>query len=824
MRFHLYLLALCCCLWVAGCSGSDGTTAGGNAPPPPQTSTLLVRLDFSGQPLDPEVVSFRVRLTDEDGFADLVPEVVQPRDGPVVTQEISLGEVPIGLITVVVEGLDAEGSAIASFIQSVEVTAAPQTVTFTQLLAKGQTREIGLVSVGANGVASDGSSDLPAISLDGRFVVFACDAPSLTNSINREIMLRDRQLGTLTRVSVRNEGGRLLFGDKTEPDISSSGRFVSFLLGKTGGQGKVFRRDRQGGGPTLGTTLVTQGQVLGQDILQGSRPRISGDGSKVVFQTLVNGVSQVVMRNFDTNSLELISSSTAAGFANGNSTRPCISSDGRFVVFASQATNLIASGSNGIYVRDRLAQTTTRLSINPALVNTNISADGRFILASAPDRLPVLFDQSNGTSAQIPINTGLVGVADLSNDGRFISFFSTRSFLVPNDLNGRADAFIFDRQTGFITRVNVSNDGTSVAGGVDSSEQSSPVLSGDGKRVAFASADFLLVPNNSNQNQDIYSASVPTVGRMYAAVQALSSGDLGCFEPRTGQSLALLTSDSFADVPFRTVFLDATNDRLYAVQPGSPDSIFVINAVSTKGGQGSANIVPDRTLRMPDIQRIIVDVSRNKLYVMRSNQIRVFDSASTINGNLLNLSNRTITTSFEPNPLLSAFLIDVRRNELYVTQDLASGAREIAVFGAASTASGTVLPVRKLSGTNPFLGLDGTPGAILSLLLDPSPPAQDGTANDASLVVLDSQGNVATFASNGSRTGVLGDIPANTLVARSFDTEAGALLDPLANLQYVPTTGPNFTLWRTGSAQTQPDALIQPLLTYKAGLALDRTR
>ncbi len=823
MRLKLFSLLLSI-LFVAGCSGSETTSAGGGAPAPPppsQTSTLLVRLDFSDQPLDPEIVSFRIRVTDEEGFTDLVPEVVQPRDAEGIAQEISLGEVPIGLITVVVEGLNAEGTPAASFVQNVELTAAPQTVTITRLIAKGQTREIGLVSVGANGVASDGPSSLPVLSLDGRFVAFVCGARSLTNSTNDEIMVRDRQSGTLSRVSIRDEAGGRLFGDKTEPDISSSGQFVSFRLGKA--QGKIYRRNRQAS-VTAPSALVTGGQVLGQDILAGSRARISGDGSKVVFQTLVNGVSQVVLRNFDNNTLELISLSTAGGFANGNSSRPCISGDGRFVVFASQATNLISGGTSGLYVRDRLGQSTTRLNINPTHVNSNISDDGRFILASAPDRVPFLFDQANGTVTQIPINVGLVGVADLSNDGRFISFFSTRQFLVPNDLNGRADAFIFDRQTGFISRVNVSNDGTAVAGGVDTSEQSTPALSGDGKRVAFASADSLLVPNNSNQNLDIYSASVPTVGRMYAGVLALTLSDLGCFEPRTGQSLALLTSTSATSVPFRTVFLDVTNDRLYAVKPGlnpgSLDSIIVINSVSTKGGSGSAPIVPDRQMHAADIQGILVDVGRNKLYVRHSDEIRVFDNASTLNGTLG--QGRTILTSFEPNPLLTAFLLDFRRDELYVAQVLPGGGREIAVFGAASTTSGTPLPVRKLSGANPFLGLTGQ---IVGLLFDPSPPSAGGTANDAALVVLDTDGKVATFASNGSRTGVLGDVPADTIVARSRSAGSGALLDPTSNLQYVPDPqGAFFTLWRTGSSQTAPEAIVQPLLTFLAGLALDRTR
>jgi hypothetical protein len=130
--------------------------------------------------------------------------------------------------------------------------------------------------------------------------------------------------------------------------------------------------------------------------------------------------------------------------------------------------------------------------------------------------------------------------------------------------------------------------------------------------------------------------------------------------------------------------------------------------------------------------------------------------------------------------------------------------------------------VRKLSGANPFLGLSPAPGAIVSLFFDPSPPGAGGTANDAALIVIDTEGNTATFASNGSRTGFLGDIPATMVVSRGVDVSA-SLQDPLANLQYL-AAGAVVSVYKAGSPQTAQDEIFGPLLPVTNGLALDRTR
>lgn len=153
--------------------------------------------------------------------------------------------------------------------------------------------------------------------------------------------------------------------------------------------------------------------------------------------------------------------------ANGNSGGPAVSRSGRFVAFSSTATNLTAAGTNGlsnIFVRDRTAGTTTLVS--GALAGA--SADG-------PSFHP-----------------------DVSADGRYVSFYSTASNLVPGDTNGVADVFVRDVQAGTTARVSLGADG----GQLDS-QSDDPAISDDGQRVAFVTA-AAAVAEDTNSAQDVF--------------------------------------------------------------------------------------------------------------------------------------------------------------------------------------------------------------------------------------------------------------------------------------------------------------------------------
>ncbi|MBD0273531.1 MAG: PD40 domain-containing protein, partial [Acetobacteraceae bacterium] len=140
---------------------------------------------------------------------------------------------------------------------------------------------------------------------------------------------------------------------------------------------------------------------------------------------------------------------------------PALSADGRFVAFASGASNLVAGDTNGVFdvfVRDRQAGTTRRVSVGRG------------------------GGQGNGASFE----------PALSADGRFVAFWSSAANLVPGDNNGVADPLVHDRRTARTERVSLGPRGAQadeVTLGV--------ALSADRRFVAFASQATNLVPGDA---------------------------------------------------------------------------------------------------------------------------------------------------------------------------------------------------------------------------------------------------------------------------------------------------------------------------------------
>ncbi|ANK91567.1 MULTISPECIES: TolB family protein [Rhizobium] len=216
------------------------------------------------------------------------------------------------------------------------------------------------VSVDSAGVQGDGHSNHASISNDGRYVAFDSTADNLvagdTNGF-QDVFVRDLQLGMTTRVSVGSEGGQANFGG-VEPSISGDGRYVAFrsdssnlVAGDTNGTSDIFVRDLQLGTTTRVSVYSAGGEANGFCF----EPSISADGRYVAFTSeatnLVagdtNGTPDVFVRDLQLNTTTRVSVDSAGGEANYSSYEPSISADGRYVTFASDATNLFAGDTNG---------------------------------------------------------------------------------------------------------------------------------------------------------------------------------------------------------------------------------------------------------------------------------------------------------------------------------------------------------------------------------------------------------------------------------------------------------------------------------------------
>jgi Tol biopolymer transport system component len=393
------------------------------------------------------------------------------------------------------------------------------------------------VSVDTGGAEGDGNCGLSSISADGRYVAFESGSTNLvagdTNAAN-DIFVRDRQTGTTERVSVDSAEAQAS-SDSYRPVISADGRFVAFysfatnlVLGDTNAVHDVFVRDRQ-----LGTTervSVGVGGVQGNS--DSILPAISADGRYVVFYSFAgnlvasdsNGVYDVFRRDRQLGITARMSVDNGGTQGNGASVDPDVSADGRYVTFSSSATNLDAGDTNAvddIFVRDTNMGTTARLSMAPGLAQANggsgqptISDDGRYVefWSTASNLVPgdtngirdiFVRDSLAATTERSSVATGGGqanfggNVGSISPDGRYVGFSSVATNLVAGDTNAQEDIFLRDRQNGTTERVSL---GTGGAEGDDDSDW--PTVSSGGRFVAFVSWSTNLVAGDTNVKPD----------------------------------------------------------------------------------------------------------------------------------------------------------------------------------------------------------------------------------------------------------------------------------------------------------------------------------
>ena len=306
--------------------------------------------------------------------------------------------------------------------------------------------------------------------------------------------------------------------------------------------------------PALGqtTTRETVSSTGVQGTLGNGDPCLSADGRYSCFRSAspnlvpgdTNGANDIFVHDRQTGQTTRVSVDSAGVQGNGNCGQSDLSADGRFVVFESSASNLVAGDTNGlldIFCHDRQTAQTTRVSLGAsgqqALVSCqrcSISADGRFVTFQSADNALVpgntclatdifLRDRVLGTTTLVSVSntTGQTFTprqnASLSDDGNFVVFDSAADDLVANDGNGHNDVFLWSRLTGSIGLVSVANGGAQ--GNAPSLEAE---LSADGRYVVFSSSATNLGGGTVNgANYDVF-------------VRDQLTGQIGCVSVATG--------------------------------------------------------------------------------------------------------------------------------------------------------------------------------------------------------------------------------------------------------------------------------------------------
>lgn len=281
-------------------------------------------------------------------------------------------------VSVLPDGTEAPNHSLASVISAdgryvAFIISNYQSGLFVHDRATGRTQR---VSVGYDGTPPNGSavnfSGAPlAMSADGRYLAFTSTASNLVPDDTNErwdVFVLDRQTGTTERVSVASDGSE---GNGTRDlngwvSMSADGRYVAFTSAfsnlvpdDTNGHLDVFVRDRATA--TTERVSVAPGGAQADHTPDGPAawaPSISADGRFVAYYTshATEGAESYVYDR-ETGTTERVARALDGTRSNGGLTLwPRISADGRYVVFRSDATNLVADDTNGVtdtFVRDR---------------------------------------------------------------------------------------------------------------------------------------------------------------------------------------------------------------------------------------------------------------------------------------------------------------------------------------------------------------------------------------------------------------------------------------------------------------------------------------
>lgn len=406
-------------------------------------------------------------------------------------------------------------------------------------------------------VSDDGGSagrELPVMSANGQYVVFVG-----RSSASQGVWIKDRLQPT-------KPAWRIATGPLFNPAISDDGKVVAWSVYgiDEGGQSIQLLRWQQPEAVPVTVSLGDSGQPAAGPT---DYPALNDDGTLVGFQSMDKtldadvapgaqggGPTKVYVRDLTTGDTEMVSVVDAEGgdqVANGNSLKPDLSPDGRYVAFASDAGALqgIAEVEEDVtveaeeesflqvYLRDRVEQTTYPVSL---------AVDGTTF--------------GNGASAASYGPT-------VNDDGSKVAFESDAMNLVADDTNADGDAFVRDMAAGTTIRVSLNEDGdefdmenpvviTASEDGPDlvPNVGAGPAISGNGQFVAFESLAGLTADDQNGVGESTctdelgtYTEEVPIadVYRVELGADAVVPGTL------ERQSVPLDDADAFEAWGFR---------------------------------------------------------------------------------------------------------------------------------------------------------------------------------------------------------------------------------------------------------------------------------
>ncbi|MGE3173794.1 MAG: TolB family protein [Planctomycetota bacterium] len=401
------------------------------------------------------------------------------------------------------------------------------------------------------------TSRRPHIDPTGRWVVFGSDATNLVwNDLNgrRDVFVKDHGTGLIDRLSIGPLGEAN--DDSSEPRISGTGRWVVYASKANNlspfdpNHGSdIYLADRL----LQTTTLVSTNHLGIAGTGESFRPSISDDGRYVAFQSLATnlipggvqnqGYSQVYVKDVLTGAVVLASHTPLGAAGNRDSWLARISRSGQFVVFESNARDLLPGDTNNhtdIYTFDRTTGNVWRSSLGPGGVEPNgdcrfpdIDEFGQTVcyesfatnLVPGTVGLQVFVTDVIGSYTECPNRTAAGALGNdssleitVAGRGRYVAFCTRADDVVPGDTSHLEDIAVRDRVTGITWRGSVAADGGSPNGWCQW-----PALSDDGRFTAYVSPAPNLLPGKVFAIWDVVRADLHA-----PAVASVAFGGAGC--------------------------------------------------------------------------------------------------------------------------------------------------------------------------------------------------------------------------------------------------------------------------------------------------------
>nr|WP_246441644.1 VCBS domain-containing protein [Xanthobacter tagetidis] len=370
--------------------------------------------------------------------------------------------------------------------------------------------------------------------------------------------------------------------------------------------------------------------------------QFSADGTKVLFYSYannlvagdINGVADVFVKNLETGAVTLVSSSSSGTPGNGTSYGHQFSADGTKVLFYSYANNLVAGDINGVadvFVKNLETGAVTLVSSSSSGTPGNgtsygyqYSADGTKVLFQSDASNLVAGDINGAADIFVKdLETGVVTLVSSSSsgtpgnqtsyshqfsaDGTKVLFYSSASNLVAGDINGAADVFVKDLESGAVTLVSSSSSGTP-GNGTSYGHQ----FSADCAKVLFRSYASNLVAGDTNGTYDVFMKDLATgevtllSARSLAATPLAKSGAFTFDDADGGDThtasvlpaagtLGTLQADIVvvADGPDRVEWSYSANRTLFAAlaEGESAFETFTVTVDDGHGGSFSHDVV-----------------------------------------------------------------------------------------------------------------------------------------------------------------------------------------------------------------------------------------